>query len=153
MEIFAAITSVAKEIRRPIIASLARARREDVEASGRALAGAARPRIHVFLASSDLHLEYKLKITREQALEQAGSAVRLARTMVDDVEFSPEDASRTGPDFLAKMVSVVIEAGATVINLPDTVGYALPEEYGEHVPPSACAGAGRRDGHAFVALS
>jgi 2-isopropylmalate synthase len=127
---FAAITSVAKEIRRPRIASLSRSRREDIEASARALEGAEKSRIHIFLASSDLHLEYKLKITREQALEQAGSAVRRARTMVDDVEFSPEDASRTDPDFLAKMVSVVIEAGATVINLPDTVGYALPEEYG-----------------------
>ena len=127
---FAAITSVAKEIRRPKIASLARARREDIEASARSLEGAARGRIHVFLASSDLHLEYKLKLTREQALEQAGASVRLARTFVDDVEFSPEDASRTDPDFLAKMVATVIDAGATTINLPDTVGYALPEEYG-----------------------
>ena len=127
---FSAITSVAKEVRRPKVASLARARREDIEASARSLEGADRGRIHVFLASSDLHLEYKLKISREQALEQADASVRLARSLVDDVEFSPEDASRTDPEFLAKMVATVIEAGATTINLPDTVGYALPQEYG-----------------------
>jgi len=127
----AAITSVVKEVRRPRIASLARSRREDIEAAARSLDKAEKPRIHIFLASSDLHLEYKLKITREQALEQAGVSVRLARTMVDDVEFSPEDASRTADDFLAQMVSVAIEAGATVINLPDTVGYCVPQEYGD----------------------
>jgi 2-isopropylmalate synthase len=127
---FAAITSVVKEVRRPRIASLARSRREDIEASARALDKADKPRIHIFLASSDLHLEYKLKMTREQALEQAGAAVRLARTLVDDVEFSPEDASRTADDFLAQIVSVAIDAGATVINLPDTVGYCVPQEYG-----------------------
>ena len=127
---FSAITSVAKEVRRPTIASLSRSRKDDIEASAKALEGAEKARIHIFLASSDLHLEYKLKMTREQALEQAGASVRLARTFVDDVEFSPEDASRTDPEFLAKMVATVIEAGATTINLPDTVGYALPEEYG-----------------------
>jgi 2-isopropylmalate synthase len=127
----AAITSVVKEVRRPRIASLARSRREDIEAAARALDKADKARIHIFLASSDLHLEYKLKMTREQALEQAGAAVRLARTMVDDVEFSPEDASRTAEDFLAQIVSVAIEAGATVINLPDTVGYCVPQEYGD----------------------
>ena len=127
---FEAITTVASEVRRPVVTSLARSRREDIEASAKALTGAARPRIHVFLGSSDLHLQYKLKLTREQALEQAGTAVRLARSLVDDVEFSPEDASRTDPAFLAQMVTVAIEAGATVINLPDTVGYALPAEYG-----------------------
>jgi 2-isopropylmalate synthase len=128
---FAAITSVVKEVRRPRIASLSRSRREDIEASARALDKADKARIHIFLASSDLHLEYKLKMTRQQALEQAGAAVRLARTMVDDVEFSPEDASRTADDFLAQIVSVAIEAGATVINLPDTVGYCVPQEYGD----------------------
>ncbi len=127
---FNAITAVAREVRRPRITSLARSRREDIEASARALEGAARARIHVFLGSSDLHLQYKLKLTREQALEQAGSSVRLAKSLVDDVEFSPEDASRAEPAFLAKMVAIAIEAGATVINLPDTVGYALPDEYG-----------------------
>jgi 2-isopropylmalate synthase len=128
---FEAITAVVQAVRRPRIASLARSRREDIEAAARSLEGADRSRIHIFLASSDLHLEYKLKMTREQALDQAGSAVRLARTMVDDVEFSPEDASRTDPQFLAQIVSVAIEAGATVINLPDTVGYCVPQEYGD----------------------
>ena len=127
---FAAITSVVKEIRRPRITSLARSRNEDIVAAARSLEGAQSSRIHVFLGSSDLHLQYKLKLTREQALEQTGASVQLAKTYVDDVEFSPEDASRAEPDFLAKMVAVAIEAGATVINLPDTVGYAMPDEYG-----------------------
>jgi 2-isopropylmalate synthase len=128
---FAAIRSICREIRRPRIASLARSRREDVERAAAALEPADRARIHIFLASSDLHLEYKLKITREQALEQAGEAVRTARTYVDDVEFSPEDATRSDPEFLAQMVAIAIEAGATTINLPDTVGYCIPTEYGE----------------------
>ena len=128
---FHAITTVVKEVRRPRITSLARSRFEDIEAAARSLEKADKARIHVFLGSSDLHLEYKLKMTREQALEQAGTAVRHARTFVDDVEFSPEDASRTADDFLAQMVSVAIEAGATVINLPDTVGYCVPQEYGD----------------------
>ncbi len=89
------------------------------------------PRIHVFLASSDLHLEYKLKISRQQALDQAAESVRLARSFVDDVEFSPEDATRSDRDFLVEMVRVAIEAGATTINMPDTVGYTTPEEYGQ----------------------
>ena len=127
---FNAITSIVKEVRRPRIASLARSRKDDIEAAARSIEGAARARIHVFLGSSDLHLQYKLKLTREQALEQAGASVRLARQYVDDVEFSPEDASRAEPAYLAKMVSIAIEAGATVINLPDTVGYAMPDEYG-----------------------
>jgi 2-isopropylmalate synthase len=97
--------------------------------AGRALEHARRSRIHIFLASSDLHLEYKLKITRAQALEQAGSAVSLARTYVDEVEFSPEDATRTDPAFLCQIVAVAINAGATIINLPDTVGYCVPAEY------------------------
>ena len=128
---FEAISTVAHEIKRPVITSLARSRQQDIEASAKALQGAARPRIHVFLGSSDLHLQFKLKLTREQALEQVGASVRLARTLVDDVEFSPEDASRAEPAFLARMVAVAIEAGATVINLPDTVGYSLPAEYGQ----------------------
>jgi 2-isopropylmalate synthase len=127
---FAAIRSICREIRRPRIASLARARREDVERAAAALEPAERARIHIVLASSDLHLEYKLRITREQALEQTGESVRAARAYVDDVEFSPEDATRSDPEFLAQMVSIAIEAGATTINLPDTVGYCIPTEYG-----------------------
>src|ERR1700678_2855846 len=127
---FAAINSICREVRGPRIASLARARSEDIQAAARSLEGADRSRIHIFLASSDIHLEHKLKIRRPEALEQADAAVRLARTYVDDVEFSPEDATRSDPDFLCQMVAVAIDAGATVINLPDTVGYCVPNEYG-----------------------
>ncbi len=127
---FAAISSISREVRGPRIASLARTRREDIEASARALEGAHRARIHIFLASSDIHLEHKLKIARSEALQQVDSAIRLARTYVDDVEFSPEDATRSHPDFLCQMVAVAIDAGATVINVPDTVGYCVPNEYG-----------------------
>src|ERR1700722_11375421 len=127
---FAAINSVCREVRGPRIASLARTRKEDILAAARSLEGADRARIHVFLASSDIHLEHKLKISRAEALEQAGTAVRLARSYVDDVEFSPEDATRSDPDFLCSVVRVAIEAGASTINLPDTVGYCVPNEYG-----------------------
>ncbi|MGH9586065.1 MAG: 2-isopropylmalate synthase [Acidobacteriaceae bacterium] len=128
---FASIESVAKDVRGPVIASLARAKKEDIERAGQALKKARRSRIHIFLASSDIHLEYKLRISREQALEHAARAVELAKTLVDEVEFSPEDSTRTGHDFLCQIVGVAIEAGATVINLPDTVGYAIPTDYAE----------------------
>jgi len=127
---FAAIATITQAIRKPRIASLARAKTEDIEMAARALQFADRSRIHVFLASSDLHLEYKLKMSRAEALETAGEMVRLARTHADDVEFSPEDATRSDRDFLVEMVRVAVEAGATTINMPDTVGYATPEEYG-----------------------
>uniref|UniRef100_E6QI62 2-isopropylmalate synthase n=1 Tax=mine drainage metagenome TaxID=410659 RepID=E6QI62_9ZZZZ len=127
---FAAIATITQAIRAPRITSLARARREDIEMAARALEHADRARIHVFLASSDLHLEYKLKIGREQALQQTAESVRLARTLVDDVEFSPEDATRSDRDFLVEMVRIAVEAGAATINMPDTVGYMTPEEYG-----------------------
>jgi 2-isopropylmalate synthase len=126
---FAAIQAVAQEIRGPRITSLARARREDIERAAAALEHAERSRIHVFLASSDIHLEHKLKISREEALDAAAKSVALARTYVDDVEFSPEDSTRTDIDFLCRIVSVAIEAGATTINMPDTVGYSVPSEY------------------------
>jgi 2-isopropylmalate synthase len=126
---FAAIETIAREVRGPVIASLARAKRGDIERAAAALERAQRSRIHIFLASSDLHLEYKLKISREEALEHAASSVALARTLADEVEFSPEDSTRTEHDFLCRIVGVAIEAGATVINLPDTVGYAVPCEY------------------------
>ena len=128
---FAAIDAIAEEVRGPVITSLARARNEDIERAGEALKKARRSRIHIFLASSDIHLEYKLKISREQALENAAKSVLLAKTLVDEVEFSPEDSTRTGHDFLCQLVGVAIEAGATVINLPDTVGYAVPSDYAE----------------------
>jgi 2-isopropylmalate synthase len=128
---FAAIATITQAVRKPKIASLARAKTEDIEIAARALQFAQRPRIHVFLASSDLHLEYKLKMSRQQALDQAAESVRLARTFVDDVEFSPEDATRSDREFLVDIVRTAIEAGATTINMPDTVGYTTPEEYGQ----------------------
>jgi 2-isopropylmalate synthase len=128
---FAAIATITQAVRKPRIASLARARVEDIEMAARALQFADRARIHVFLASSDLHLEYKLKIGRQEALDLAAESVRLARTHADDVEFSPEDATRSDRDYLVEMVRVAVEAGATTINMPDTVGYSTPEEYGQ----------------------
>jgi 2-isopropylmalate synthase len=128
---FAAIATITQAVRKPRIASLARAKTEDIEMAARALQFADRARIHVFLASSDLHLEYKLKIGRQEALDLAGESVRLARSLADDVEFSPEDATRSDRDFLVEMVRVAVEAGATTINMPDTVGYMTPEEYGQ----------------------
>jgi 2-isopropylmalate synthase len=127
---FAAIATITQAIRQPRIASLARAKTEDIEMAARALQFADRARIHIFLASSDLHLEYKLKIGRQEALDLTAESIRLARTHCDDIEFSPEDATRSDRDFLVEMVRVAVEAGATTINMPDTVGYSTPEEYG-----------------------
>src|SRR5246127_3805565 len=126
---FNAVRAVAREVRGSRIASLARCKREDIEAAARAVEPAPSNRLHVFLASSDLHLEAKLKISREQALEQVGESVRLARSFVDDVEFSTEDGTRTDPEFLLKMITVAVQAGAGTINIPDTVGYSTPEQY------------------------
>jgi 2-isopropylmalate synthase len=128
---FEAVRSIAAAVRRPIIAGLARACKGDVDRAWQALQGAARPRIHVFLATSDIHLKYKLRITREQCLEQAREAVRHAKSLCADVEFSPEDATRTDVPFLCQVVEAVIAAGATTVNIPDTVGYSMPEEYGQ----------------------
>lgn len=128
---FHAVQAVVREIRRPVIAALARSRREDVERAWQALSQAARPRIHTFLATSDIHLQHKLKISRRQCLEQARDAVRLARGFCEDVEFSPEDATRSDPDFLCEVLEAVVEAGATTVNLPDTVGYTVPAEFAE----------------------
>ena len=126
------IRNIAREVgteRGPIIASLARAKREDIEAAARSIEPDARGRIHTFLSTSDLHLAAKLKITRAQALDQIAEMVALARTYCDDIEFSPEDATRTDPDFLVKVCEAAIQAGATTLNLPDTVGYCLPQDY------------------------
>src|SRR5438874_11422466 len=123
-----AVRQVARDVRRPTIAALARCRRQDIEEAGRALAPAERPRIHTFLATSDLHLETKLRMTRDACLEAIVDAVRLARRFTDDVEFSAEDATRSDGDFLCRVIEAVIRAGGTTINLPDTVGYATPDE-------------------------
>jgi 2-isopropylmalate synthase len=126
---FAAIDSIAREVDGPVITSLARARREDIDRAAQALQHAKRARIHIFLASSDIHLQYKLKISREEALENTARSVEQAKKLVDEVEFSPEDSTRTDRDFLCSIVAAAIGAGATIINLPDTVGYAVPSDY------------------------
>src|SRR5271157_831467 len=128
---FESVKAIAGVVRRPIIAGLARACRPDIERAWEALKGAARPRIHVFLATSDIHLQYKLRITRDQCLAQAREAVAFAKSLCDDVEFSPEDATRTDPDFLCQVLEAVVKAGATTLNIPDTVGYTVPSEFGE----------------------
>ncbi|HJQ27013.1 MAG TPA: 2-isopropylmalate synthase [Blastocatellia bacterium] len=130
---FEAVQAIARQIRRPVIAGLARATRADIERAWEALREAARPRIHTFLATSDIHLEYKLKISREEALQQARDAVALARSLCDDVEFSAEDATRTDMDYLCAVVEAVIDAGALTVNLPDTVGYITPGEYANFI--------------------
>jgi 2-isopropylmalate synthase len=126
---FRAVSLVSRELSRPVIAGLARATEQDIRCAWEALEGARHPRIHVFLAGSDLHLQCKLKITREQALEQAARAVAYARSLCNDVEFSPEDATRSDPDFLCRFVQAAVDAGATTINIPDTVGYSIPDEF------------------------
>jgi 2-isopropylmalate synthase len=128
---FEAVQAIAAAVRRPIIAALARACAPDIERAWQALKGAVRPRIHVFLATSDIHLKYKLRISREQCLQQARESIRLAKSFCPDVEFSPEDATRTDRDFLCQVVQAVIDAGATTVNIPDTVGYTMPVEFAE----------------------
>jgi 2-isopropylmalate synthase len=123
-----ATRQVAREVRRPIIAALARCRPLDIEEAAKALEPAERKRIHTFLATSDLHLSAKLRMTREQCLAAVIDNVSRARHFVDDVEFSAEDATRSDRDFLCRVVEAAINAGATTINLPDTVGYGIPEE-------------------------
>lgn len=128
---FDAVKAVAKEVHRPIIAALARCRRDDVDRAWQSLTEAARPRIHVFLATSDIHLQHKLKISRRECIEQARDAVRLAKSYCDDVEFSAEDATRSDLDFLCEVLQAVVDAGAVTINVPDTVGYSIPSEMAE----------------------
>ncbi len=124
-----AVRAVSQEVRRPIIAALARANELDIDRAWSALRDAARPRIHTFLATSDIHLKYKLRKTREEVLKMISSAVGHAKSLCEDVEFSPEDAGRTDRDYLVECCHAAVEAGATVLNLPDTVGYCLAPEY------------------------
>jgi 2-isopropylmalate synthase len=123
------VRAVAAAVTVPTVASLARARAEDIDAAGEALAGARRSRIHVFLTTSALHMEKKLGMEPGDVLEQARWAVEYAKTRADEVEFSCEDATRSDPAFVARVCRAAIEAGATVVNLPDTVGYMLPAQY------------------------
>src|SRR4029434_8511111 len=126
-----AVRQIAASVRRPIIAALARTRRQDIEEAARSLTPAQRSRIHTFLATSDLHLTAKLRISRDECLQSAVEAVKLARRFTDDVEFSAEDATRSDRDFLCRVVEAVIEAGCTTVHLAHTVGYATPDELRE----------------------
>jgi len=127
---FEAVREVAREIKHSTVAGLARAKREDIDATLGALERAALPRVHVFLATSDLHLKHKLRISRTEALESIGKMVEYAKTRCPEVEFSAEDASRSDVEFLGQAFSIAVDSGATILNAPDTVGYATPEEYG-----------------------
>ena len=126
-----AVNAVAREVQGPIICGLARCARDDIELAAKALRDAERRRIHVFLATSAIHREHKLNMAKEEILRRAVEGVKIAREHCEDIEFSPEDASRTELDFLAQVVEAVIEAGATTVNIPDTVGYTVPHEFAE----------------------
>ena len=128
---FEAVDTVSREFPWVQVAALARCTRMDVERAAGALEKARRPRIHTFLATSDIHLKYKLKKSRQQVLDEASAAVELARSYVDDVEFSAEDGARTDPDYLEQVSRAVVAAGARTVNIPDTVGYSTPDEYSE----------------------
>jgi len=127
---FEAVRTIAQEVRKPAICALARALPQDIDRAWEAIKGAEHPRIHTFLSASDIHLVYQLKKSREEIIEMARSMVARAKKYVADVEFSPMDASRTEPDYLYQILREAIAAGATTVNIPDTVGYAIPAEFG-----------------------
>lgn len=127
---FNAVKTIAEHVKTPVIAALARAGFKDIDRAAEAVKAAAKPRIHTFIAASHIHMKYKLKMTEQQVLEAASAAVRRAKSYVEDVEFSAEDASRSDVEFLCRLYSEAIKAGATVINVPDTVGYTTPKEFG-----------------------
>ncbi len=130
---FEAVKAIADVVRESTVCSLARANDRDISRAAEALKGASRARIHTFIATSPLHMEKKLRMTPEQVLEQAKQSVRFARKLCDDVEFSPEDGYRSDVDFLCRVLEMTIREGATTINIPDTVGYAIPELYGSFI--------------------
>ena len=126
---FNSVKAIAESVTNVRVAGLARALKGDIDTTWEAIKGAKYPRIHTFIATSDIHMKYKLKKTPEEVYKQAVEMVKYAKSKCDDIEFSAEDATRTRPEFLYKIVEGAIEAGATVINIPDTVGYTTPEEF------------------------
>ena len=130
---FHAVSQISQKMQRMTVAGLARASKHDIDRAWGAVAKAKHPRIQTFIATSDIHLKYKLKMSREQVLQNAVEAVKYAKSLTDDVEFSAEDGSRSDRDFLCRVFEAAIEAGATTVNLPDTVGYAIPEEFADMV--------------------
>ena len=125
---FEAVRAIAREVHGPVIAGLARAHAADIERAAEAVRDAPRPRIHTFISTSDIHIEHQLQSTRADVLGQARAAVAHAKSFVDDVEFSPMDATRADVDFTAEVLTAALEEGATTINIPDTVGYTMPLE-------------------------
>src|SRR6516164_3578277 len=126
---FEAVQTIARQVEGPVICGLARCNPEDIDRAWAALCDSQRPRIHVFLATSAIHREFKLHMAKEEILHRAVEGVKRAKGYCDDIEFSPEDAARTELDFLAEVVEAAIDAGATTVNIPDTVGYAVPSQY------------------------
>ncbi|MBW1769218.1 MAG: 2-isopropylmalate synthase [Deltaproteobacteria bacterium] len=130
---FEAVQAISKKIRGVQVAALARTSKGDIEKGWAAIREAANPRIHTFIATSDIHMKHKLKMSRDQVIQTTLETVRYAKSLTDNVEFSAEDASRSDRDFLCRVFEVAIDAGATTVNIPDTVGYAIPDEFGELV--------------------
>ena len=130
---FECVKAIAEAVKDSTVCSLSRANERDITRAAEALKGAQRARIHTFIATSALHMEKKLRMTPEQVLEQARQSVRLARSLCADVEFSPEDGYRSDPDFLCRVIEAAIAEGARTINVPDTVGYAIPELFGQFI--------------------
>lgn len=128
-----AVSEIAAKLKKTEVAALARTSKADIDQAWQAIRHAAKPRIHTFIATSDIHLEYKLKMSRDEVVDKAVAAVKYAKSLTDNVEFSAEDGSRSDRDFLARVFEAAIEAGATTVNLPDTVGYAIPEEFADLV--------------------
>src|SRR5215210_8148112 len=128
---FDAVQAIAREVHGPVICGLARANAQDVDAAWSAIKDSERPRIHTFISTSDIHIDHQLQSTREDVKGQARAAVAQARAHCDDVEFSPMDATRSELEFTAEVLQIALDEGATTINVPDTVGYSMPEEYAE----------------------
>jgi 2-isopropylmalate synthase len=126
---FESVQAIAREVQGPVICGLARTSKQDIDAAWNAVRDSERPRIHTFIATSDIHIERKLQTTREDVKGQVRAAVAHARSYTDDVEFSPEDGSRSDVEYMAEVIQIAIDEGATTINVPDTVGYTMPREY------------------------
>src|ERR671921_3041342 len=126
---FEAVQAIAREVEGPVICGLARTSFQDIDAAWNAIKDSERPRIHTFIATSDIHIERKLQTTRDDVKGQARAAVAHAKSYTEDVEFSPEDGSRSDVEFMAEVIQIAIDEGATTINVPDTVGYTMPHEY------------------------
>src|ERR1700736_323674 len=126
---FESVQAIAREVEGPVICGLARTSKQDIDAAWNAIRDSERPRIHTFIATSDIHIERKLQTTRENVKGQVRAAVAQARQYTEDVEFSPEDGSRSDVEYMAEVIEIALEEGATTINVPDTVGYTMPREY------------------------